>query len=261
MLHHKIASMKVVLLIVLGCVASLALENHKTIPSTKTVDPIRLMQKHSLEKSQAQVEDKTKFMGLLSLSSLIDDRCVLCQFIVERVQADLQVSGGLNPFFGSPIPPAPTVSLPKTAPTTELSASFLEIGAKVKYPRSKDGTGIILSIASNLYLENRRPRVYPLLTDEYERSMSRQVFRVMDITLEQICEVNMPIHYFMLVCKNMYKEQETISKLIANQRNPVEICIQTKMCAATSYINVSTHSKFNKYWAMMKPYKKALGIK
>jgi len=170
---------------------------------------------------------KNQFIGRFLGTDVKDERCCLCQYVVQRTMADIQLAGGLDPYFGKP--KLENIPLPPPEPKDPAETSFLE--TSVTFPNSKD--------------PNRRPRMYPFDSGDQLKSLVRHAYRVMDITLEGICESHMPPRYYLMVCQKIYEKQIKVAYMLANRMTAVEVCMGIEVCTRISYTSKSKHNPFD----------------
>jgi len=149
------------------------------------------------------------------------DACVTCQYIVERIETNVKASGVI-PGLGSPGP----------APGDAFSFVETEEKESEKGPWQAVGATIIGSTRQ---------------TTRYQRQIERQkyneIYRVTDITLDDVCEQGMPNKYYGF-CKSIYKVQSDIVDGLRYQYRPQDICYRVGMCDPKSYITQGIHSRY-----------------
>jgi len=133
------------------------------------------------------------------------DGCVMCQYIVERVEKSVQAAG----LWGALIEEAATVrQIPDVGAAQQISASRIS---------------------------TRQQR-------DIERQRYNSIYRIMDVTLDDVCEQAMP-NAFYGYCKAVYQTQATIVDGLRYQYRPADICYRVGICAANSYITNGIHGK------------------
>lgn len=59
----------------------------------------------------------------------------MCQFLMQKVSANVNLAGGLNPHYGEQLPEE-IPAMPEMPKATD--ESFLEVSSSVSFPNSKD---------------------------------------------------------------------------------------------------------------------------
>jgi len=146
------------------------------------------------------------------------DACVMCQYLVERMETNVRQAG-----------------IVPTMPTGDQPAySFLETEVKVesKDPYDAVGAAIIGSTRQSTRLQR-----------QMERQKYNEIYRVVDITLDDVCEQAMP-NSFYGYCKQIYKLQSDVVDGLRYQYRPSDICFRVGMCGKDSYITKGIHSRY-----------------
>lgn len=137
-----------------------------------------------------------------------NDGCVLCQYIVERCEFNVKKSGIL---FAPSAGPA-----------------FIE---EEQFPFTSSSS-VIASTREN----TRQQRLA-------EREKYNQIYRVVDVTLDDVCEEGMP-NSFYGYCKAVYQMQPEVVDGLRYQYRPMDVCFRIGMCGKDSYITKGVHSRY-----------------
>jgi len=147
------------------------------------------------------------------------DSCVMCQYVVERIETNVKASGVING-LGAP------------GPAAGDAFSFVEVDQQEQGPWQAAGAAIITSTRQ---------------TTRYQRQLERQkfneIYRIADITLDDVCEQGMPNKYYGF-CKSVYKVQSDIVDGLRYQYRPTDICYRAGMCKKDSYVTRGIHSRY-----------------
>jgi len=148
------------------------------------------------------------------------DSCVMCQYLVERMETNVKQAGI--------IPNMPVGDQPG------YETSFLELEAQTeqKDPYDAVGAAVIGSTRQSTRLQR-----------QMERQKYNEIYRVVDITLDDVCEQGMP-NAFYGYCKQIYQVQSDIVDGLRYQYRPTDICFRVGMCGKQSYITKGIHSRY-----------------
>jgi len=162
-----------------------------------------------IKKGVKAVANKIKSkLGMFPTIDTTQDGCIMCQYIVERVEKSVKAAGlwGEQPLM---IEESATIrQIPDVGAAQQISASRIS---------------------------TRQQR-------DIERQRYNQIYRVMDVTLDDVCEQAMPNAYYGY-CKAVYQTQATIVDGLRYQYRPADICYRVGICAANSYITNGIHGK------------------
>jgi len=163
------------------------------------------------------------------ISNSIDtekDGCVMCQYIVERIETNVKASG-IIPGLGAP------------GPAAADAFAFLEVDKDTALVETAE-KGPWQAIGATIIGSSRQ-------TTRYQRQLERQkyneIYRVADITLDDVCEQGMPNKYYGF-CKSVYKVQSDVVNGLRYQYRPQDICFRVGMCSKESYISKGIHSRY-----------------
>jgi hypothetical protein len=152
-----------------------------------------------------------------------NDGCVMCQYILERCETNVKQSGVIPGMTAQPAADGVYLEVEsKTGAEAEAADPFDVAGA-----------GIIAS--------TRQATRYARLL---ERQKFNEIYRVVDITLDDVCEQGMPSPFYGY-CKNIYSAQSDVVDGLRYQYRPSDICFRIGMCAKGSYITQGIHSRYN----------------
>lgn len=160
-----------------------------------------------------------------------EDACVLCQYIVERCETNVKQSGVIPSLTGAAA--GPSVFLEEESITEQAPAmSLLEVQSEQKNPFDLAASSIIGATR---------------MSTRYQRQLERQkyneIYRVVDITLDDVCEQGMPPAMYSH-CKATYALQSDIVDGLRYQYRPADICFRIAMCKKDSYITKGIHSRY-----------------
>jgi len=156
----------------------------------------------------------------------LNDGCVICQYILERVETNIKNAD----VFAHPQNQMPPFT------------SFLEV-------ESKDQTTSLLEVDNSATDKQEDPHAagHARQSTRYQRQLERQkfneIYRIADITLDDVCEQGMP-NTFYGFCKTIYQSQSDIVDGLRYQYRPADICFKIGMCSQSSYITVGIHSRY-----------------
>jgi len=156
------------------------------------------------------------------------DGCVMCQFIVERCESNVKQSGVIPSM--SPVAAFDSY-LEVDSSAVPDATSLLEVGSKQLY-FDKTAAGIIGSTRQSTRVQR-----------QLERQKYNEIYRVVDITLDDVCEQGMP-NSFYGYCKQVYKVQSDVVDGLRYQYRPADICFRIGMCGKGSYITRGVHSRY-----------------
>lgn len=154
-----------------------------------------------------------KFKGEIDKSQ---DGCVMCQYIVERCEVNVKQSGVLNAVQAA----APAAAFLETESTAEQNP---------------------FDMAASKIIGATR------MSTRYQRQLERQkyneIYRITDITLDDVCEQGMP-NSFYGYCKAIYTMQSDVVDGLRYQYRPTDVCFRIGMCGKKSYITEGVHSRY-----------------
>jgi len=78
---------------------------------------------------------------------------------------------------------------------------------------------------------------------QLERQKYNEIYRVVDISLDDVCEQGMPNSFYGF-CKQIYKVQSDVVDGLRYQYRPSDICFRIGMCPKGSYITKGIHSRY-----------------
>lgn len=183
-----------------------------------------------------------------------EDACVICQYLVERIETNVKTAGILGNFGGE-------------GRINGFQQSFLEIEQTVT-PQQQDNNNnnnnnhdnndndnvafveVQTEVSSNpVSIGSVGSISSSRQTSRYQRQMERQkfneIYRIADITFDDVCEQGMP-NTFYETCKKMYSVQSDIVDGLRYQYRPADICFRIKVCEEESYITKGLHSRYQK---------------
>lgn len=146
------------------------------------------------------------------------DVCVMCQYIVERCETNVKASGVI-----------PTLTSAGAAPQI-----FLETEAKTEQSPMDFAASSVIGATRQATRYQR----------QMERTKYNEIYRVVDVTLDDVCEQGMP-NTFYKYCKMVYQTQPDIVDGLRYQYRPADICFRVGMCDKDSYITKGVHSRYN----------------
>jgi len=168
----------------------------------------------------------------------------MCQFIVERAEANVKQSGVIPSMSGvaafdafletdssTPAMITPTDPNAVTPIEEDDATSLLEVEARQLY-FDQTAAGIIGSTRQSTRVQR-----------QLERQKYNEIYRVVDITLDDVCEQGMP-NSFYGYCKQIYKVQSDVVDGLRYQYRPSDICFRVGMCGKSSYITRGIHSRY-----------------
>jgi len=162
---------------------------------------------------------KNRMSGAVDTSQ---DACVMCQYIVQRCEVNVKQAGiiaGMSHMNG---PVAPS--------------SWLEVKAEVK----TETTQPFDMAAANIIGATRDSTRFTRLA---ERQKYNEIYRVVDVTLDDVCEQGMPNKYYGY-CKAVYQVQSDVVDGLRFQYRPSDVCYRIGMCGSKSYITQGVHSRY-----------------
>ena len=111
-------------------------------------------------------------------------------------------------------------------------AEFLEVGATAADPYDAAAGGIIAATRESTRVQR-----------QMERQKYNEIYRVVDITLDDVCEQSMPSAFYGF-CKQIYQTQSDVVEGLRYQYRPADICFRVGMCGKDSYITKGIHSRY-----------------
>jgi hypothetical protein len=160
------------------------------------------------------------------------DRCILCQYVLERIVSNVQYAGiiphvqGGRPNRGSVDHVAENVAATIEGPSLlQLSSTARQLPAWVGPPPP----------------DNLDQPDYDQYFSALERQIYAEIYNVADRTLDQVCEGSMPNDYYP-VCQEIFKKQGDIVSLVSRQFGAAAVCSKVGMCPPSSYINRQVHT-------------------
>jgi len=181
---------------------------------------------------------KNKVVGAAkSAAGMVDhsqDSCVLCQYYLERCEINLRAVGlTAGTFYPGMAHIELSAELKPHQKSSPRVSSFVELKNKVKatatYP-------VGIAIDANR-LNSRYQR-------EVERAKYNNIYRIIDLTLDDVCEQATP-NSFYGYCKQVYATESDIVDGFRYQYRPTDICFRVGMCPMESYIARGIHSRYN----------------
>jgi hypothetical protein len=165
----------------------------------------------------------------LQLIDKSQDGCVMCQYIVERCETNVKQSGVI-PGMAQVVDPATifleTESKPDPEPTVLLEVEQKQVNYDF--------------MAANIIGSTRQST---RVQRQMERQKYNEIYRVVDITLDDVCEQGMPNRFYGY-CKQIYKVQSDVVDGLRYQYRPTDICFRIGMCDKKSYITQGIHSRY-----------------
>jgi hypothetical protein len=201
-----------------------------------------------------------------------DDDCVMCQYIIERCEANIKQSGVLPGFssvaafdsyleLDQQITPSVTDT---TAPAAAATAAAVDGVNGLASPNADDvsllevqSTATATATATTeataehkqLYFDQTAAgiigssRQATRVQRQLERQKYNEVYRVTDLSLDDVCEQGMPIKFYG-ICKKIYKLQSDVVDGLRYQYRPADICFRISLCPKGSYITTGVHSRY-----------------
>jgi len=203
------------------------------------------------------------------------DSCVMCQYIVERLESNVKQSGvipamsqaqgasfleiassepgmeGMPP-METPIDPAMnsnSIETPEIQIGSPADAAGPTEMPAIALVDDNEQSPIVMLETEQLYLDQTAAgiigstRQSTRVQRQLERQKYNEIYRVVDITLDDVCEQGMP-NAFYGFCKMVYKVQSDIVDGLRYQYRPTDICFRVGMCAKGSYITKGIHSRY-----------------
>jgi len=204
-----------------------------------------------------------------------EDACVMCQYIVERCENNIKQSGVIPSMSGAGVfleleqltlnsvsgtDPAQSDSFtPFTgAPALETPTVSVEDQGEMQMESPRDVSAIALQDDSTAFVETEQKQAYfdqtaagiigstrqsTRVQRQLERQKYNEIYRVVDISLDDVCEQGMP-NSFYGYCKQIYKVQSDVVDGLRYQYRPADICFRVGMCGKSSYITKGIHSRY-----------------
>jgi hypothetical protein len=187
--------------------------------------------------------------ALRSLTGAIDksnDGCVMCQYIVERCEGNVKLSGVLPAYSfietqGSALPDNSQEEVPAIALSDSEANSPSLVEAESKTQTETEGKQFYNDVGAAAIIGSARQATR--VQRQLERQKYNEIYRVVDITLDDVCEQGMP-NSFYGYCKQIYKTQTDIVDGLRYQYRPADICFRVGMCGPGSYITMGKHSRY-----------------
>jgi len=179
-----------------------------------------------------------------------DDDCVMCQYIIERCEANIKQSGVLPGFssvaaFDSYLELEQQVTPHDAQDSDSLSSST-----------DDDGDVSLLEVQSTAAAKHKQlyfdqtaagiigsTRQATRVQRQLERQKYNEVYRVVDLTLDDVCEQGMPIKFYG-ICKKIYKLQSDVVDGLRYQYRAADVCFRIALCPKGSYITTGVHSRY-----------------
>ena len=145
----------------------------------------------------------------------------MCQYIVERLEVSVKAAG----IYGAQGGQAPAGSIMLETASKQVSLpSEVDVAAAGQIANTRQST--------------RSQR-------QVEREKYNQIYRVVDLTLDDVCEQAMPNAYYGF-CKAIYQTQAAVVDGLRYQYRAPDICFRVGMCGTGSYITWGVHSRYRK---------------
>lgn len=151
------------------------------------------------------------------------DACVVCQYITERIETNVKQAGVIP---GAPGPAAFSSFLEVATSTTAQS--------KAEEPFDAAAAAVIGSTRQSTRMQR-----------QLERQKFNEIYRVADVTLDDVCEQGMPTSFYSF-CQAYYQFQPDVVDGLRYQYRPADICWRVGMCNKNSYIAEGIHSRYAK---------------
>ncbi len=200
-----------------------------------------------------------KIMGRVDTSQ---DQCVMCQYLIERMETNVRQAAVFPSFAAGPQVTAALAGDVMEAPIRKAaagSAPFRRAAVAASAPAASAGGAADSSpppLSSFVELAAQQtPREIAAAgmiattraATRYQRTMERQkyneIYRIVDLTLDDVCEQGMPNSYY-AYCKNLYNVQPDVVDGLRYQYRPTDICFRIGMCDGSSYITKGMHSRY-----------------
>jgi len=218
----------------------------------------------------SRVRPEKRLTGAASTLTKSNAFCVVCQFAVQRVHADLvQLAPGVYLQSGeaASLPPVSPVAVPPPASAflemeTEMeteaeaeSESELESAAERRRPsfntfehggliapRRYRGADILGSRPARVRF-NHLNTPSPDPNREAARAAYRKLYQSVYASFEALCTRRMPFAY-LPYCKTMLKSYRYIAQGIHYGDRPEQICINGGFCDKRSYVRQTVHTLY-----------------
>jgi hypothetical protein len=229
------------------------------------------------KQGQQQKQGGPRGPGAVDVSQ---DGCVMCQYIVERCESNVKQSGVIpsmsqatafdsylevastaesnpasttmqpgnehfTPFTGSPVLETAMASDDAAdAAEDEMAASELSEDDAMSLIELENGVA-----SGQFYFDQTAAgiigstRQSTRVQRQLERQKYNEIYRVVDITLDDVCEQGMPNSFYGF-CKQVYKVQSDVVDGLRYQYRPADICFRVGMCGKGSYITKGVHSRY-----------------
>jgi len=193
-----------------------------------------------------------RFLDSLTGSVKKEEGCVMCQYIVQRCEANVKLTGINDYAFleldssagGSP---QPKEELQEEVPAVPLSddagspimletqaATTTKAASKTETQGFDDQNGA--AVIASAHTSTRMMR-------QAERVRFNEIYRVVDLTLDDVCEQGMPNTYYGY-CKQVYKTQTSLVDGLRYQYRSADICFRLGMCTKKNYLAKDMHSRY-----------------
>jgi len=193
-----------------------------------------------------------------------EDACVMCQYILERCENNVKQSGVIPSMSGSGVfleleqialnsasgtdPAQADRFTPFTGtPTMETPMMVQDADEEPAVPLQDDSTSFVET--DQAYFDQTAAgiigstRQSTRVQRQLERQKYNEIYRVVDITLDDVCEQGMP-NSFYGYCKQIYKVQSDVVDGLRYQYRPADVCFRVGMCGKSSYITKGIHSRY-----------------
>jgi hypothetical protein len=215
-----------------------------------------------------RVKKESRITGSASLLTKSDAFCVICQFAVERIHADLvQLAPGVYLQSGE------TAALPKSAQPTAfletdsdiaLESELADALAVDRRRGGRKGRGVqgVNTFEHGGIITPRRYRAADILSArparvrfnhlntpspdpnrEAARAAYRHLYQSVYASFEALCTRRMPFAY-LPYCKTMLKSYRYIAQGIHYGDRPEQICINGGFCDKRSYVRKTIHTLY-----------------
>jgi len=187
-----------------------------------------------------------------------EDGCVMCQYIVERCESNVKQSGVIPSMsqataFDSYL--EVDSSAAESAGEESADSDDDEEGNEIAAQELTENDALSLleveqGVASGQFYFDQTAagiigstRQSTRVQRQLERQKYNEIYRVADITLDDVCEQGMP-NAFYGYCKQIYKVQSDVVDGLRYQYRPADICFRVGMCGKGSYITKGVHSRY-----------------
>lgn len=188
---------------------------------------------------------------LINSQNANNDGCILCQYIVERLDRRIKEMGIVPASVARPNRDSkPRSTNPSLIESQSQSHQFVfgmsepapVTPSHPTYAGAYQSTTPSYPHPHNMPLDVSDPG-YHQYFDKLEWQLYQNINHAIDIAMDEVCESSMPNDYYQY-CKIIFKRQDSVVNMLGRSFFPRDVCINLNVCNKSSYIFQMKHTAF-----------------